>query len=188
MLRNRTRPALLLLAVVLAAAIAVAPAAAGGDRAEGVAFAVYADDAIGDRADDGWLRCGAPRAACPPNFLQPTGSYTYEPPGEPALGPRHTAGARTEAAGGAWSVSIELTGAGAKAFGDLTKRLAQEGKEEARPRSFAVVVGTEIVAYTTVHYLEFPEGIQTTSLELFATGEDDAKAIVERINAAVAAR
>ena len=190
MLRNlrHSLVVLLALALVLAAAACGGGSGEGDDGQEGVPFAVYADEAIGDRADDGWLRCGAPRDACPPSFLRPTGSYTYRPTGEPALGPEHTAGASAADAGELWAVTIELTGAGAQRFHQLTRRLAQEGKEQGRFRNFAVVVGDEIVAYTTVHPEEYPDGIQTTSLSLAANDAEDAQRIVETVNAEVEAR
>ena len=187
MLRNALR------VVPLLVAVALLGAACGGDDeepegSEGLAFAVYADNVIGDRADEGSLRCGRPRALCPPNLLQPTGSYTYEPSGGPALGPDDTAGASVEGSGATWAVTIELTGAGAQKFQRLTARLAQEGKRDERLRHAAVVVGDEVVAYTEVDYEAYPQGIQTTSLELFAIDEADARRIAERVNAAVTAR
>jgi preprotein translocase subunit SecD len=187
MLRN-ARP---LVPLVLAVAVALVGAGCGGDDARddtGVAFAVYADDAVGDRVDDGSLRCGTPRAVCPPNLRNPTGSYTYEPTGEPALGPDDTAGAKAEGGGSSWSVTIELTGAGAEQFTRLTQRLAQEGAEAQRLRHAAVVVGEEIVAFAEVDYELYPQGIQTTSLELFAVDEADAKRIADRVNEEVEAR
>jgi preprotein translocase subunit SecD len=187
MLRNARRLVLLVLVLALVAG------GCGGDDGdsggdEGVAFAVYADDAVGDRVDEGSLRCGAPRAVCPPNLRNPTGSYTYEPTGEPALGPEDTAGAKAEGSGATWSVTIELTGAGAEKFTRLTGRLAAEGAEAERLRHAAVVVGDEVVAFAEVDYELYPQGIQTTSLELFAADEADAKRIAERVNAGVEAR
>jgi hypothetical protein len=51
-----------------------------------------------------------------------------------------------------------------------------------------VVVGDEVVAFAEVDYELYPQGIQTTSLELFAADEADAKRIAERVNAGVEAR
>ncbi|HWH04816.1 MAG TPA: hypothetical protein VNT23_00100 [Gaiellaceae bacterium] len=175
------------LGVLTLAAAALLIAGCGGEdepEARGPAFAVYADDVVGGRADDGSLRCGAPRAACPPNLVQPTGSYRYEPRGEPALGPEAVAEARTTPSEGDWVVSIDLTADGARAFSELTQRLADEGKEAERPRHAAIVVDGEVVAYPEIDYVQYPQGIQTTSLQFFAIDEQDARDLVETVNTA----
>lgn len=178
--------------LALVAAALLAGGCGGGDNdepeASGPAFAVYADDAIGDRADDGPIRCGAPRAACPPNFIQPTGSYRYEPQGEPALGPEAVAEARAAPVEAEWVVSVDLTTEGARAFSELTRRLAEEGKEAERPRHAAVVVGGEVVAYPEIDYVQYPTGIQTTAIQFFAADEQDARDLAATVNAAAGRR
>jgi len=172
--------------LILAALLALAGAGCGGDGApedEGVRFAVYAsEEQIGDRVDEGSLRCGPPRALCPPALINPTGTYRYEPQGEPALDAAAVAEARVGEREEGASVVVDLTVEGARAFSELTKRLADEGREAGRNRHAAIVVGDEIVALAAVDYEQYPQGIQTTNLQFFAADEADARAIVTRIN------
>jgi hypothetical protein len=69
---------------ILAALLALGLVGCGGDddatESEGVRFAVYdSEKQIGERDEDGSLRCGPPRALCPPALINPTGTYRYEP-------------------------------------------------------------------------------------------------------------
>ena len=173
---------------ILAALLALGLAACGGDEepaSEGVRFAVYdSEGQLGDRANDGSLRCGPPRALCPPALIEPTGTYRYEPEGEPALDETAVAGAGVAESEGAPIVTVDLTTEGAQAFQDLTKRIATAGSEAGRTHHVAIVVGDEIVALASVDATNYPEGIQTTQIQFFAAGQADAEAIAARINGA----
>jgi hypothetical protein len=150
---------------------------------EGVRFAVYdSEGQIGDRVDDGSLRCGRPRALCPPALISPSGSYEYEPEGEPALDETAVAGALVAESEGAPIVTVDLTTEGAQAFKELTKQVADAGQAAGRPHHFAVVVGDEIVAVAAIDPAAYPDGIETTQLQFFATDQADAQAIAARIN------
>jgi hypothetical protein len=169
--------------------LAVGVAGCGGDdgatenESEGVRFAVYdSEKQIGSRVEDGSLRCGPPRALCPPALINPTGDYRYEPDGEPALDEAAVAGATVAGSAEGPVVSVELTTEGGRAFQELTRRLAEAGQEAGRPHHAAIVVGDEIVALAPVDYEQFPDGIETTQLQFYAAGEEDAAAIAARIN------
>lgn len=174
--------------VVLTAMIALGVAGCGGEdesesESEGVRFAVYdSEKQIGSRIEDGSLRCGPPRALCPPALINPTGTYRYEPEGEPALDESAVAGAIVAGSGEGPVVNVELTTEGARAFQELTRRLADAGREAGRPHHAAVVVGDEIVALASVNPEQYPDGIETTQLQFYAVDQADAEAIAARIN------
>jgi hypothetical protein len=170
--------------VALLAALALS--GCGGDdepESEGVRFAVYdSEKQLGERVGDGSLRCGPPRALCPPALINPTGTYRYEPEGEPALDESDVVGATVAGSAEGPVVSVELTTEGGRAFQELTQRLAEAGREAGRTHHAAVVVGDEIVALASVDHEQHPEGIQTMQLQFFAAGQADAEAIANRIN------
>jgi hypothetical protein len=171
---------------ILAALLALGLAACGGDdepESEGVRFAVYdSEGQLGDRVEDGSLRCGPPRALCPPALIEPTGTYSYEPEGEPALDETAVAGAGVAESEGDPIVTVDLTTAGSIAFKELTQRIAAAGSEAGRTHHAAIVVGDEIVALASVDPSQYPEGIETSQLQFFAAGQADAEAIAARIN------
>src|ERR687895_2494078 len=92
------------LVALLAALLAFAAAGCGDDDesgGEGVRFAVYdSEQQLGERVEDGSLRWGPPRALCPPALISPSGTYEYEPEGEPALDESHAVGAGVDASSG----------------------------------------------------------------------------------------
>src|SRR5918999_3356381 len=118
---------------ILAALLALGLAACGGDdeeASEGVRFAVYdSEGQLGERVEDGSLRCGPPRALCPPALINPSGTYRYEPEGEPALDESHAVGAGVDASSGDPIVTIDLTTEGTNAFKELTQQLADAGRD-----------------------------------------------------------
>lgn len=174
------------LAGVVTTLLVLGLAACGDDdeaASEGVRFAVYdSEGQIGDRVEDGSLRCGPPRALCPPALIEPTGTYRYEPNGEPALDESAVAGAGVAESGGDPIVTVDLTTEGSQAFQELTQRIAAAGSEAGRAHHAAIVVGDEIVALASVDPTQYPEGIQTSQLQFFAAGQADAEAIAARIN------
>ena len=171
---------------ILAALLALGLAGCGGggeEASEGVRFAVYdSEGQLGDRVEDGSLRCGPPRALCPPALIEPTGTYRYEPEGEPALDETAVVGAGVDVSQGDPVVTVDLTTEGAQAFQDLTKRIADAGSEAGRLHHAAIVVGDEIVALASIDPAQYPEGIETSQLQFFAAGQADAEAIAARIN------
>jgi hypothetical protein len=171
---------------ILAALLALGLAGCGDDGAtesEGVRFAVYdSEKQLGERVEDGSLRCGPPRALCPPALIEPTGTYRYEPEGEPALDESAVAGAGVAASEGDPIVTVDLTTAGSNAFKELTQRIAEAGSEAGRTHHAAIVVGDEIVALASVDPAQYPDGIETSQLQFFAAGQADAEAIADRIN------
>jgi hypothetical protein len=183
MLRN-ARTTVALLAALLSLALAGCGGDDGDSESEGVRFAVYdSEGQLSERVDDGSLRCGPPRALCPPALISPSGTYEYEPEGEPALDETAVAGATLDASGGEPIVTVELTSEGTQAFKELTAELADAGRDAGRPHHAAVVVGGEIVALASVDYDAFPEGIDTPQIQFFAANQADAEAIAARINA-----
>jgi hypothetical protein len=170
--------------VALLAALALS--GCGGDdepENDGVRFAVYdSEEQIGERVEDGSLRCGPPRALCPPALISPSGTYEYEPEGEPALDESHAVGAGVVASSGDPIVTVDLTSEGTQAFKELTQQLADAGREAASTHHAAVVVGDEIVALASISPEQYPEGIETTQLQFFAVDQADAEAIANRIN------
>jgi hypothetical protein len=171
---------------ILAALVALGAAGCGGDgesASEVVRFAVYdSEEQIGDRVEEGSLRCGPPRALCPPALIEPTGTYHYEPEGEPALDETAVAGAGVAASEGDPIVTVDLTTEGTQAFQELTKRIADAGSEAGRVHHAAIVVGDEIVALASVDPVQYPDGIETSQIQFFAAGQTDAEAIAARIN------
>jgi hypothetical protein len=172
-----------IIAVLLALGLSGCFGDDGATESEGVRFAVYdSEKQIGDRDEDGSLRCGPPRALCPPALINPTGTYRYEPEGEPALDETAVAGASVDASGGEPIVTVNLTAEGTRAFHELTRLLSGAGREAGRPHHAAVVVGDEIVALASVDYSAYPGGIDTPQLQFFAADQADAEAIAARIN------
>jgi hypothetical protein len=169
-------------------AVLVASGLAGcGDDAEpgseGVRFAVYdSEGQLGERVEDGSFRCGPPRALCPPALIEPTGTYGYEPEGEPALDETAVVGAGVDVSQGDPVVTVDLTMEGAQRFQELTKRIADAGRQAGRLHHAAIVVGDEIVALASVDPAQYPDGIGTSQLQFFAAGQADAEAIAARIN------
>jgi hypothetical protein len=170
---------------ILAALLALGLAACGDEEEpeSGVRFAVYhSEEQLGDRVEDGSFRCGPPRALCPPALIEPTGTYRYEPEGEPALDETAVAGASVAASEGDPIVTVDLTTEGSSSFQELTQRIANAGSQAGRTHHAAIVVGDEIVALASVDPAQYPEGIETTQLQFFAAGQADAEAIATRIN------
>ena len=181
MLRDRSA------ALVLTAFVALAAAGCGGDDEEpadpGVRFAVYdSERQLGDDVDEGRLHCGPPRVLCPPNVLEPSRTYYYEPQGEPELDESAAASASVQGSETEPIVVVEFTTEGMRGFQELTKRLSEAGREAQRQHHAAIVVGTEVVALAAVDYEAYPNGIQTTQLQFFAVDQADGTAIAERIN------
>ena len=120
--------------------------------------------------------------AYPPALISPSGTYEYEPDGEPALDESHTVSAGVDVSAGDPIVTVDLTTEGTQAFKELTTRLADAGREDGRTHHAAVVVGDEIVALASVPAEQYPDGIETTQLQFFAVDQADAEAIANRIN------
>jgi len=160
----------------------------GGDDRGGEQFRIYhLETAIGGPGDDGELRCGPPRAACPGVVVQPPPRvFRYAVREAPALTgediERSTARQGTDAATGTPFVVVDLTIEGSEAFARLTKEAARVGGRDQGWHHVAVVVGDEIVAFPEVDFDAYPDGFpDAPGIQIVASSHADARDLVTRL-------
>ena len=169
--------------MVLAGLLLLACLGCGDGGEDGERFEVYhLELAIGPPGDDdGELRCGPPRIACPGVVEQPPPRmFRYATRQDPALTGDDILRDTARAAGPA--VTVELTAAGRVAFARVTRRAARLGGRDQGWHHVAIVVGDEIVAFPQIDFDEYPDGIaDASSLSIRAVDPEDARRLVRRI-------
>ena len=174
--------------MVLAGLLLVFGLGCGGNDPDGERFAIYhLETAIGRPGDEGELRCGPPRVACPGVVEQPPPhAFRYEVRTAPAVTgediDRSTLRRGTDPATGTPFVAVELTEHGSRAFARLTKEAARVGGRDQGWHHVAVVVGDEIVAFPEIDYDVFPDGItDAPGIQIAAASAADARDLVRRL-------
>jgi len=155
----------------------------GGDGDDGEEFRIYhLELAIGPPGEEGELRCGPPRAACPGVVEQPPPRvFRYAIRQEPALTGddilRDTVSVSTGP-----GVTVELTAEGRMAFARVTREAARIGGRDQGWHHVAIVVGDEIVAFPQIDYDEYPDGFtDAPAIQFVAVSEADARQLVRRL-------
>ena len=169
--------------MVLAGLLLLACLGCGGQVQEGERFAIYhLELAIGPPGEEGELRCGPPRAACPGVVEQPPPHvFRYAIRQEPALtGDDILRDTISVSAGPA--VSVELTAEGRTAFAQVTREAARVGGRDQGWHHVAIVVGDEIVAFPQIDYDEYPDGFtDAPAIQFVAASDADARDLVRRL-------
>jgi hypothetical protein len=167
---------------LLAAVLLLTALGCGGGEGDGERFAVYhLELALGPAGEEGELRCGPPRLACPGVVAQPAPiEVRYEVLAEPGLDDSSIDRDEVRAEGS--QLSIPLTGAGMEAFAGLSREVARYGERDQAWHHLAVVIGDEVVAFPQVDFDQFPDGFpDSPSLQIAAVDEADARQLVERL-------
>ena len=174
--------------MVLAGLLLLLCAGCGGGDKDHERFGIYHFEiAIGQPGDDGELRCGPPRVACPGVVEQPPPrAYRYAVRAAPKVKSEHidrsTVRRGTDTATGAPFVSVGLTAQGRQAFARLTKEVARVGGRDQGWHHLAVVVGDEIVAFPEIDFDAYPDGFpDAPGIQFFAANEADARELVRRL-------
>ena len=169
--------------MVLAGLLFVLCAGCGGGDHGGERFAIYhLETAIGPPGDEGELRCGPPRPACPGVVEQPPPRmFRYAIRQEPVLtGDEILRG--TVRVSAARTVTVELTAKGRTAFAQVTREAARIGGRDLGWHHIAIVVGEEIVSFPQIDYDQFPDGFpDAASIRLVAANDADARDLVRRL-------
>jgi len=169
--------------VVLAGLLLLVCLGCGGRDQDGERFEIYhLELAIGPPGEEGELRCGPPRAACPGVVEQPPPRlFRYAIRQEPALtGDEILRDTASVSAGPA--VTVELTAEGRTAFAQVTREAARIGGRDQGWHHVAIVVGDEIVAFPQIDYDEFPDGFtDAPAIRFVAVSEVDARELVRRL-------
>jgi hypothetical protein len=168
--------------MVLAAVLLLAALGCGGGDGGGERFAVYhLELALGPPGEEGELRCGPRRTACPGVVAQPPPAEgRYDVLADPGLD--DTAIVRDGIRAEGSSVLIPLTSEGSAAFAALSREVARYGERDQAWHHLAVVVGDEIVAYPQVDFDQYPEGISNApSLQIAAVDGADARELARRL-------
>ncbi len=169
--------------MVLAGLLLLACLGCGGQDQDGERFEIYhLELAIGTPGEEGELRCGPPRAACPGVVEQPPPRvYRYAIRQEPALtGDDILRDTVSVSAGPA--VTVELTAEGRTAFAQVTREAARVGGRDQGWHHVAIVVGNEIVAFPQIDYDEYPDGFtDTPAIQFVAASEADARELVRKL-------
>ncbi len=174
--------------VVLAGLLLLLCVGCGGEERDDERFAIYhLETAIGPPGNDGELRCGPPRAACPGVVEQPPPrAYRYVVRAAPALTgddiERSTIRRGTDSATGTPFVAVALTAQGRQAFARLTKRAARLGGRDQGWHHLAVIVEDEIVAFPEVDFDAYPDGFpDAPGIQFVAANDADARQLVRRL-------
>jgi len=174
--------------VILAGLLFLLCVGCGGDDREGERFELYhLETAVGRPGNDGELRCGPPRPACPGVVKQPPPlTFRYPLTAAPAVTSdeidRATIRRATDPTTGMPVVIVELTAAGSEAFARLTKEVARIGGRDQAWHHVAVVVGDEIVAFPQIDFDEYPDGIEDApGIQIAAASSADARDLVRRL-------
>jgi hypothetical protein len=147
----------------------------------------HLETAIGAPGDEGELRCGPPRVACPGIVEQPPPrDFRYAVRSAPALTSDAVVVATARWAAdpetGAPVVLVDLTAEGRRAFAGLTRVAARVGGRDQAWHHVAVVVGDEIVGFPEVDYDDHPDGIVGARvLRIAAVSDADARDLVARL-------
>lgn len=174
--------------MVLAGLLLLLCLGCGGDDRDGEQFRIYhLETAIGRPGDDGELRCGPPRVACPGVVKQPPPhAFRYEVRAAPAVTSedivRSTVRRATDPGTGTPVVTVDLTAQGRKAFARVTKEAARVGGRDQGWHHVAVVVGDEIVAFPEIDYDDYPDGLtDAPGIQIAAANDADARDLVRRL-------
>ena len=169
--------------MVLAGLLLLACLGCGGQVQEGERFAIYhLELAIGPPGEEGELRCGPPRAACPGVVEQPPPHvFRYAIRQEPAL-TGHDILRDTVSVSAGPAVTVELTAEGRTAFAQVTREAARVGGRDQGWHHVAIVVGDEIVAFPQIDYDEYPDGFtDAPAIQFVAASDADARDLVRRL-------
>ena len=166
--------------MVLAGLLLLACLGCGGDEAEPFR-AYHLEPAIGPPGDDGELRCGPPRLACPGVVEQPPPRvFRYAIRQDPALTEDDIVRDTIRAVGSA--VTVELTTEGRAAFARVTRTAARLGGRDQGWHHIAIVVGDEIVAFPHIDFDAYPDGLlDARGIEIAAASDADAQDLVRRL-------
>jgi hypothetical protein len=174
--------------VVLAGLLLLLCVGCGGEDTVQERFAIYhLETAIGPPREDGELRCGPPRQACPGVVEQPPPrEFRYAVIAAPTVRSEHidrsTVRRGRDPVTGAPFVTLVLTAQGRHAFARLTKEVARFGGRDQGWHHLAVVVGDEIVAFPEIDFDANPDGFPDSSgIQFFTSNEADARELVERL-------
>ncbi len=174
--------------MVLAGLLLLLCVGCGGDDSDGAEFAVYhLETAIGRPGNDGELRCGPPRVACPGIVVQPPPRvFRYAVLTAPALTAadidRSTVRAASDPSAGTAVVIVELTTRGRAAFARVTKEAARVGGRDQGWHHVAVVVGDEIVSFPEIDFDAHPDGFTDAPGIRFAAANDtDARELAAKL-------
>jgi hypothetical protein len=168
--------------LALGAILLVAAACGGGDGPDGERLAIYhLEESIGRPGDEGELRCGPPRAACPGVVEQPPPRQVrYDARGSPALDESMIDRTGVRVLGSA--VTVPLRADGTAAFARVTREIARTGGRDQGWHHLAIVVGDEIVAFPEVDFDAYPDGIpDASSVSIPAVSPEDARELARRL-------
>ena len=174
--------------MVLAGLLLLLCVGCGGEDRDDERFEIFhLETAIGPPGNDGELRCGPPRSACPGVVEQPPPrAYRYAVRAAPAVTSEHidrsTVRRAKDTATGTPFVSVDLTAQGRQAFARLTKEVARVGGRDQGWHHLAVVVGDEIVAFPEIDFDAYPDGFpDAPGIQFFAVNDADARELVRRL-------
>jgi len=174
-------------AVLAGLLLLLSPGCGGDDRNDARFEIFHLETAIGPPGNDGELRCGPPRIACPGVVTQPPPrAFRYAVRAAPAVTgediDRSTVRRGTDTATGAPFVSVDLTAQGRQAFARLTKEVARVGGRDQGWHHIAVVVGDEIVAFPEIDFDAYPDGLpDAPGIQIAAASNADARDLARRL-------
>jgi len=169
--------------VVLAGLLLLACLGCVGQDQDGERFEIYhLELAIGPPGEEGELRCGPPRAACPGVVEQPPPrEFRYAIRQEAALTGDDILRDTVSVSVGP-AVTVELTAEGRAAFAQVTREAARLGGRDQGWHHVAIVVGDEIVAFPEIDFDAYPDGLpDAPAIQIVAASDEDARELVRRL-------